>query len=69
MPNGTTSWQYAAARSHYHEVELRHRDQVVWTAPMVIALETASAAQMPLANDPYFTFFPPQPLPAPEELR
>jgi hypothetical protein len=67
--SGSASWQYAAARAHYQDLELRHNRQVVWRAPSVIELENTRAGQLPFAEQPYFIFFPTKPLPAPEDLR
>lgn len=67
--DGASAWHYAAARSHFHELQLKREDQVVWTAPIVSELENTRAGQLPWASQPYFIFFPPKPLPAPEELR
>jgi hypothetical protein len=67
--NGSTSWRYAAARAHYHELQLRRKDQIVWEMPVAIELENTKAGQLPFASKPYFIFFPPKPLPDPEDLR
>jgi hypothetical protein len=66
---GPAAWHFAAARSHFHQLELRRGGQIVWQAPDVAELANTRFGQFPWANRPYFIFFPPQPLPAPEELR
>lgn len=63
-----TVWQYAVARAHYHKLTLSLANQMVWSAPMELALENTNAGELPHVNDPYFIFFPPKPLPAPEDL-
>jgi len=67
--SGSTAWYYAAARAHYHKVRLLHQGRVAWEAPMVMELQNTKAGQLPHANDAYFIFFPPNPLPPPEDLR
>jgi hypothetical protein len=66
---GPAAWYYAAARSHFQKLELRRERQIVWQAPAVAELANTRAGQFPFTNQPYFVFFPPKPLPAPEELR
>ena len=68
--SGDASWHYAAARAHYHAVELKNQEgRSLWKAPMVIELENTRANQRPHSLDPYFIFFPPDPLPSPELLQ
>lgn len=66
---GPASWYYAAARSHFNELELRRGDKIVWQAPDVAELANTRYGQFPWVNRPYFIFFPPQTLPPPEELQ
>lgn len=66
---GPAAWYYAAARSHFEELQLRRNKQIVWQAANVGELANTRAGQFPWVNRPYFIFFPPQPLPAPEALR
>ncbi|QDV47789.1 hypothetical protein Enr13x_77010 [Stieleria neptunia] len=69
IPSGEAVWSYAAVRSHYHQLELKRNETIVWSAPMVIALQSTRAAQEPFASEPYFTFHTSSPIPAPEMLR
>ncbi|MFK8112415.1 MAG: hypothetical protein AB8B91_09440 [Rubripirellula sp.] len=66
---GSTKWHYAAARAHFHELELEKSNETVWKAPSIVELQNTRANQMPYANGSYFIFFPPKPLPSPEVLR
>ena len=66
---GATSWHYAAARAHYHHVKLEHQGKMVWEAPMKIDLQNTRAGQLPHSQGSYFIYFPPSPLPDPEDLR
>ncbi len=63
------SWHYAAARAHYEELELKRKGSMVWQAARVKEMANTRFAQLPYAAEPYFVFFPPQPLPPPEALR
>lgn len=66
---GKSSYRYAPLRSHYHELQLERDGEVVWKAPMEIALESTVAGENPHCHQPFFVFNPFTPLPPPEDLK
>ncbi len=67
--NGKLTWYWAPARGHYHQLNLKYKDVLVWSVPKIIDLETTISGQMPFATLPYFILTPDDPMPAPEDLK
>ncbi len=67
--DGTLAMFYSPVRSHYHQLELRHQGNVVWTATKDIGLEQTLAGQKPWASKPFFVFTPDEKLPPAETLK
>lgn len=66
---GKPGWYWAAARGHYHQLNLNYKDKLVWSAPGVIELERTHPGDLPYARQTYFLLTPAESMPAPEELK
>jgi hypothetical protein len=64
-----TTWQWAAARGHYHQLNLKYKDAVVWSAPRNVELEATGPGDLPYAKQSYFLLTPAERMPAPEDLK
>ncbi len=62
-------WRYAVGRSHYWQLELNRNQRQVWTADLDIALQSTNFNDASHSRKPYFSFHPPQDLPAPENIK
>lgn len=62
-------WKVVPLRSHFDELELQHKQKVVWKAPLISQLMTTRPMDMPFAKDPFFVFYPTKSIPSAEELK
>jgi hypothetical protein len=67
--DGVSQWYVAPFRSHYGQLELTHDGETIWSTQPILDLMHTNYMQMPYAKEPFFVFNPPNPLPAPENLK
>lgn len=65
---GAAKWRYAAVPSHWLDMKLYLRKEVVWKTELNTALKDTREGQVPYSQQGYFSFYSNDPLPPAETL-
>lgn len=67
--DGSLNWYWSAARAHYVELNLKYKDNIVWSAKPEMGLQMNGPGAMPWAKQDYFTMTPRVEMPLPDGLK